>query len=94
MKYLGCEIYYENEKLLKKKKLSKFSQILGILNYTLNPALVQKFSSVNIYTSLALLILLYEREIWEKSIKKKIDITLDDIVQKNSRVRPFYHKRN
>jgi len=62
LKYLGCEICNENENLLK-KKLPNFSQILGILNYTFNPTFAQKFSSVKLYTSLALLILSFGSEI-------------------------------
>jgi len=33
--------------------------------------LVQKFSSVKLYTSIALLIILYGSEIWKKGFKKK-----------------------
>jgi len=39
VKYLWCEISYENEKYIL-QKLAKFAQILGILNNTFKPTLV------------------------------------------------------
>ena len=49
-KYLSCEISYENEKVIQ-QKLAKFSEILGILNHTFKPNLVQKFSRIQVYNS-------------------------------------------
>jgi len=64
LKYLGCEIYHENEKLLKKETTKIFSNTENF-NYTFNPTFAQKFSSVKLYTSLALLIISYRSEIWK-----------------------------
>jgi hypothetical protein len=60
-KYLGCEISYENEKAIQ-QKLTKFAQILGILN--IKPTLVQKCSRIKVYNAFVLLILLYGSKIW------------------------------
>jgi len=46
-KNLGCKISYENEKDIQ-QKLAKFVQILGIINNTLKPTLVQKFSRIKV----------------------------------------------
>ena len=57
-KYLSCEISYETEKDIQ-QKLAKFSQILGILNNTFQPNLVQKFSRINVCNALAIPIILF-----------------------------------
>jgi hypothetical protein len=44
-------------------KYFKYAQILGILNITFKPTLVQKFSRIKIYYTLALPILSYGSEI-------------------------------
>jgi hypothetical protein len=65
----------ENEKAIQ-QKLSKFPQILGILN--IKPTLVQKFSRMKMYNAFALPILLYGSEIWTlKKRLKTIDISRD-----------------
>jgi hypothetical protein len=46
-KYLNCEISCENENDIQ-QKLSKFDQILGILNNTSKPNLVPKFSRIQV----------------------------------------------
>lgn len=66
--YLGCEISYQNEKDVN-KKITKFTQILGIINNTLKAKLVQKSTRIKIYNTLALPSLLYGSEIW--TLKKK-----------------------
>ena len=70
-------------------KKTKFVKILGILNSTCKPNLVQKFSK-KVHNTLVLLILVYGKEIWA-FIKKDaiIDISRDEIFQKNNRVHPF-----
>jgi hypothetical protein len=62
IKYLGCEISYENGKDIQ-QKIAKFTQILRILNNTFKPTLVQIFSRIKVYNALALPNLLYGREI-------------------------------
>ncbi|KAJ4434368.1 hypothetical protein ANN_22927 [Periplaneta americana] len=66
--YLGCEISYQNEKDVN-KKITKFTQILGIINNTLKAKLVQNSTRIKIYNTLALPTLLYGSEIW--TLKKK-----------------------
>jgi len=68
-KYLGCETAYEHEKML--KNIAKFAQILGILNNTFKPTLIQKFSRIKLYNELTLPILLYGNEIWNLKQKDK-----------------------
>jgi len=62
-KYLGFEISYENEKDIQQTP-AKFSQILGIINNNFKPTLVQKFSRIKVYDTLALPVLIYERQTW------------------------------
>jgi hypothetical protein len=62
-KYLGCEISYEYEKDFQ-QEVAKFAQILGILNNTFKPTLVQKSLRIKVYNALSLPILLYGSEIW------------------------------
>jgi hypothetical protein len=54
--------------------LTKFAQILGIINSTFNPTLDQKFSRIKVYKALVLPILLYAIEIWtpRKNDKKRL----------------------
>jgi hypothetical protein len=67
-RYLGCDFFYQNEKDIQ-QKLEKTAQILGILNNTLQPTLVQKFSGIKVNTALVLPILLYGSKIW--TLRKK-----------------------
>jgi len=52
-KCLCFEIFCKSEKNIQ-QKVDKFSQILGILNNTFKPTLVQKFSRTKVYNALAL----------------------------------------
>jgi len=52
VEYLGCEISDENEED-NKKYLTKCVQILGILNNTLKPNLIEKYSRIKVYNALA-----------------------------------------
>ena len=70
-KYLGCETSCEHEKDVKKKKNWQIAQILGILNNTFKPTLIQKFSRIKIHNELTLPILLYGNEIWNLIQKDK-----------------------
>jgi hypothetical protein len=51
--YLGCNTSYQEEKDLHFKN-TKFLQILGILNNTLIPNLVQRGARLKLYKTLAL----------------------------------------
>jgi alanine-alpha-ketoisovalerate/valine-pyruvate aminotransferase len=57
LKYFGCGFSYGNGRDIQ-QRLSKFAQILRILNNTFKPSLVQKFSTIKVYNTLALPILL------------------------------------
>jgi hypothetical protein len=61
--YLGCNISYQEEKGIH-SKITKFLQILGLLNNTLKPNLVQISTRLKLYKTLALPTLLYGSEIW------------------------------
>jgi hypothetical protein len=61
--YLGCNISYQEEKHIH-SKITKFLQILGLLNNTLEPNLVQRSTRLKLYKTLALPTLLYSSEIW------------------------------
>jgi len=76
-RYLGCETFYQNEMDIQ-QKLAKFAEILGILNNTLQPTLVQKFSEIKVNNALVLPILLYGSKIWTH---RKKDQKTNDIVE-------------
>jgi hypothetical protein len=61
--YLGCNISYQEEKDTHSKN-TKFLQILGLLNNTLKPNLVQRSTRLKLYKTLVLPTLLYGSEIW------------------------------
>jgi len=63
LKYLDCDISYENETNIQ-QKLSKFAQILGILNNTLEPYLIHTLLRIKVYNALALPIILHGSKIW------------------------------
>jgi hypothetical protein len=71
-KYLNCEISYENENDIQ-QKLSKFAQILRILNNASKPILVPKFSRIKVCNALVLPILLHGSEIWTLTKEYKND---------------------
>ena len=85
-KYFGCEISYEDGKDIQ-QKLAKFAEMLGIFNITFNSKLVQKFSGIKLYNTLALPIRLFGSKNW--TLRKKTDINRDGIFQKNSRYTIF-----
>jgi acetylglutamate synthase len=62
-KCLNCEISYGNKNDLR-QKVTKFSQILGILSNTFKPTLVKKFSRIKVCNTLALPMLVYGSKIW------------------------------
>jgi hypothetical protein len=70
LKYLGCEISYENEKDIP-QKVTKFAQILGILTNAFKPTLVLQSSRIRVRNALALPVLLYGSEIWTLRQKNK-----------------------
>jgi hypothetical protein len=61
--HLGRNISYQEEKDIH-SKITIFLQILGLLNNTLKPNLVQRSTRLKLYKTLALLTLLHGSEIW------------------------------
>jgi hypothetical protein len=61
--YLDCTISYQEKKDIY-FKITKFLQILGLLNNTLKPNLVQRSKRLKLHKTLALPTLLYGSEIW------------------------------
>jgi hypothetical protein len=61
--YLGCNILYQKEKDIH-SKITTFLQILGLLNDTLKPNLVQRSTRLKLYKILALPTFLYCSESW------------------------------
>jgi len=59
--YLGCSISYQNDKDIT-VNISKFLQVMGIINRTLKPSQVQKHTRLHIYNTLALPTILYRCE--------------------------------
>jgi hypothetical protein len=45
-------------------KISKFIKTIGVINQVLKPSLVQQHTILNIYTTLARPVLIYEIEAW------------------------------
>jgi hypothetical protein len=74
-KYLRFEFSYENEKNHTEQKVAKFSKTAGIVNNTFKPTVVQKSSTIKLYSSLALHILLHRHEIWTFRKKDKKGLT-------------------
>jgi transposase len=70
--YLGCNISYQEEKDIY-SKITKFVQILGLLNNTLKPNLVQRNTRLKLYETLALPNILYCSEIWTINNVTKTD---------------------
>jgi hypothetical protein len=58
---LGCNISYQEEKDIH-SKITTFLQILGLLNNTLKPNLVQRSTRLKLYKTLALPTLSYGSE--------------------------------
>jgi len=58
------------------QQVAKFSQILGILNITFKPTLVQKSSRIKVYSAVAVPILLHGSEFWalRKRDKKRYQL--------------------
>jgi len=75
------------------QKLAKYAKLLRILNNTFKATLVQKFSRLD---ALAVPILLYGSEIWNRRKEDKKRLTSVEIkfVRRTARYTLFDHKRN
>jgi hypothetical protein len=78
------------------KKVAKFAQVLGILNNTLRPTMVQKSSRIKIYNAVALPILLCGSEIWTFRQNNKNRLTTIEMKfsRRTAGYTLFDHKRN
>jgi len=65
-KYLGCEIFYENDNDI--QQVAKFTQIREVLTALLKPNSVQKFSRIEVYNTLALPIF----SMWKRNLDPQI----------------------
>jgi hypothetical protein len=80
--YLGCNISYQEEKDIH-SKITIFLQILGLLNNTLKPNLIQRSTILKLYKTSVLPTLLYGSEIW--TIKQASN-SINEIFTVNSTV--------
>jgi hypothetical protein len=63
LNYLGCTLSYEGEKDMP-SKISKILKTLGVINQVFKSSLVQQFTRLNIYRTLARPVLIYGSEAW------------------------------
>jgi hypothetical protein len=61
--YLGCNISHQEEADIH-SEINKFLQILGLLNNTMKPSLVQRSTKLKLYKTLARPTVLCGSEIW------------------------------
>jgi hypothetical protein len=61
--YLGCILSYESEKVMP-SKISTFLKTIRVINQVFKPSLVQYHTRLNIYRTLARLVLTYGSEAW------------------------------
>jgi hypothetical protein len=94
-KYLCCEISCENKRDIQ-QKTAKFAQILGFINNTFKPTLVQKSSRIKVHSALALPILLCGSKIWTPRQKDKKQLTSVEMqfFRRTVSYTLFDHKRN
>jgi hypothetical protein len=93
--YLGCNISYQGEKDIH-FKITKFLQILGLLNNTLKPNLVQRGTRLKLYKTLALPTLLYDSEIWtiKQCHKNRLRTAEMKYLRRTAGYTLLNHKRN
>jgi hypothetical protein len=93
--YQSCNISYQEEKNLH-SKITKFLQILGFLNNTLKPNLVQRSTRLKLYKTLALPALLYGSEIWtiKQFDKNRLRTAEMKYLRRTAEYTLLDHKRN
>ena len=74
--YLGCSISYQSDGDIT-VKISKFLQVMGIINRTLNPSQVRKHTRLQMYNTLALPTILYRCETWAVREDDKLRISAE-----------------
>jgi hypothetical protein len=77
--YLGCTLSYEGEKDMP-SKITKFLRTIEVINQVFKPSLVQQHTRLNIYRTLARLVLIYGSEAWtiRKADEKKTASSRDE----------------
>jgi hypothetical protein len=75
MNYINLYNLFEMKVTYIQQKLATFSYILGILNNSFEPTLLQTFSRIKVYNALAVPIVLYGSEIWTLRNKDKKRLT-------------------
>jgi hypothetical protein len=93
--YMGCNITYQEEKDIH-PKITKFLQILGLLNNTLKPNLVKRSTTLKLYRTLALPTLLYGSDIWtiKQCDKNRLRTAEMKHLQRTAGYTLLDHKRN
>jgi hypothetical protein len=93
--YLGRKISYQEEKDIH-SKITNFLQILGLLNNTLKPNVVQISTRLKLYKILALPTLLYGSEIWtiKQCDKNRLRTAEMKYLRRTKRYTLLNHKRN
>jgi hypothetical protein len=93
--YLGCNIWYQEEKDIH-FKITQFLKILGLLNNTLKPNLIQRSAILTLYKTLALFTLLYGSEIWtiKQCDKNRLRTAEMKYLRRTAVYTLFNHKRN
>jgi hypothetical protein len=85
-KYLGYNISYEKDVDLSTKILN-YNRAMGIINQIFKPSLVQKYTRIKIYKSLARPIITYGSEAWTICKSDRTRITANEMkFKKNNRI--------
>jgi hypothetical protein len=92
---LGSNISCQEDKDVY-SRITKFLQILGLLNNTLKPNLIQRSTRLKLYKTLALPTLLYGSEIWtfKQYDKNRLRTAAMKCLQRTAGYTPHDHKRN
>jgi hypothetical protein len=96
MNYITLYNLFEMKLTDIQQKIATFSYILGILNNSFEPTLLQTFSKIKVYNALAVPIVLYGSEILTLRHKDKKLLTLIEIkvFRKTAGYALTDHKRN
>jgi hypothetical protein len=77
-------------------KISKFVQIIGVVDQVFKPSLVQQHTRLNIYRTLARPVLIYGSEAWtvRKADEKRLQAAEMNFMRKTAGLTLWDHKRN
>jgi hypothetical protein len=93
--YLGCTLSYEGEKDMP-SKISTFVKTIRVINQVFKPSLVQQRTRLNIYRTLARLVLIYGSEAWiiRKADEKRLQAAEMKFMRNSAGLTLWDHKRN